>query len=82
MSCGVYFANKMLRASFDGIYVNRAGVGKVLDMIANKENVVLIPEYKSFMDTVLIHYSLLDAGIKLPFTIGSQEDTPNSNAAA
>jgi hypothetical protein len=33
------------------------------------------------MDTVLIHYSLLDAGIKLPFTIGSQEDTPNSNAA-
>lgn len=33
------------------------------------------------MDILLIHYSILVAGIKLPFTIGSQEDTPNSNAA-
>jgi len=33
------------------------------------------------MDILLIDYSILEAGINLPFTIGSQEDTPNSHAA-
>ena len=33
------------------------------------------------MDILLIHYSILEAGINLPFKIGSQEDTPNSHAA-
>ncbi len=45
MSVSIYLANKMLRASFDGIYVNRAGVSDVKSMIARGDSVVLVPYY-------------------------------------
>lgn len=38
---------------------------------------ILLPMYKSFVDPLVIYYSLIQQGIKIPFAVGCGEDTPN-----
>jgi glycerol-3-phosphate O-acyltransferase len=72
-----YLTNKILRNSQEGMYVKKSGLLRIKELLAKGERVVLMPMFKSFFDVFLISYSLLDNGIKFPFTIGCAEDTPN-----
>ena len=55
-----YFVNKILRNSCEGIWVNSSGIQRVKDLLANGERVLLMPMYKSFVDPLVIYYSLAD----------------------
>jgi glycerol-3-phosphate O-acyltransferase len=72
-----YLTGKILRNSCEGIWVRQSGINKVKELLAKGERVVLMPMFKSYVDALVIAYSLIDSGIKLPFTIGCAEDTYN-----
>lgn len=55
-----YFVNKILRRSIEGIWVNQSGIQTVKDLLARGERVILLPTFKSFVDPLVIYYSLAD----------------------
>lgn len=73
----LYYINKKLREVVEGIFVNDPGLAKVKELLQKKQNVILMPVYKSFFDFPIILYSLLVNNIDLPFTIGNFEDIPD-----
>ena len=71
----MYRLEKILRNSFDGIWVNQPGVDVVKKLLKEGEHVILMPTYKSFSDMFVLMYALIENQIQLPFTIGNLDDT-------
>jgi glycerol-3-phosphate O-acyltransferase len=66
-----YLVQKTLRDLFDGIFVNDPGVERMKLLLEKKVRVVLMPVYKSFLDFLILVYSLVVNSIELPFTVGN-----------
>lgn len=71
---------KLLRRSFEGLWVNMPSLEAVKDLIKSGDHVVLLPTYKSFADQFVILYTLFANNMEVPFTIGNREDTPRVKA--
>jgi glycerol-3-phosphate O-acyltransferase len=69
-----YVFNKMWQRVFDQIIVNEVGLNQVRDIFTKgKDNVVLIPTHKSYVDNMLISYIHYFYKMQMPFTFGDQQ---------
>lgn len=71
-----YQLSKVLRNSFDGLWVSQPGIDSLKALLKDGQHVILIPTYKSFSDMFVLLYALIENQIQLPFTIGNLDDTP------
>lgn len=48
----------------------------VKDQLERKKKVILVPDYKSFMDIYVLLYVLYEHKIEIPFSFGTIKDKP------
>jgi hypothetical protein len=73
----VWYANKVMRHSLQGLFVDDKSLQRVKDLIQDKKNkVVLLPIYKSFADFFIQTYIFHHFGVGIPFTFGNLNDVP------
>ena len=72
----LYYLNRQFRQVTQGLYVEEPGIERLRKLLAKGERVILLPQYKSFLDQFIILYTLAYYNIEIPFTVGNYEDTP------
>jgi len=70
------YINHTFRNAFEGIHVKSDSIKRIKDLLQRKESVVFVPIHRSFLDLVLIMYTLYVNKIDVPFSFGSIGDVP------
>jgi hypothetical protein len=52
----------------------------VKDLLERKKKVILVPDYKSFMDIYVLLYALYEDKMEIPFSYGNSKDRPKINS--
>jgi hypothetical protein len=52
----IWYCNKLLRVSLEGLFVDNKSLGRVKDLISDGSRVVLLPIYKSYADFFIQTY--------------------------
>ena len=72
----MYYYNKKMRKSMQGLYVDTKGIDMVKRMIKSGYKVIFMPLYKTYIDFLVLTYVHQMQGIPHGFTLGNFEDTP------
>jgi len=73
----LWMASKIFRRLTQGLFVEQSGIKHVKSIMNVNENVVLIPQYRSYADFFVLLYTLAFHDIELPFVVGNMEDAPD-----
>ena len=73
----VYYFNKLMRQAMQGLHVDQPSIERVKSLLASGKRVVLMPIYKSFLDSFVYVYIHNHYQMEMPFMFGSLEDTPS-----
>lgn len=72
------FINRKMRQMSRGVYLQQQGFDEIRRLLQAGERIVLMPVYRSFADLPVILYSLFTNKIEIPFTMGTNEDSPSA----